>query len=624
MSSQFRLLGERRYGPFFLTQALGALNDNVFKNALVIMATFHAADFTAMDPKIVAQVAGGVFILPFLLFSATAGQLADRFDKAALMRWVKIAEFFIMLLAAAGFVVKSLPLLLVALFLMGTHSAFFGPAKYGYLPQVLGERELTGGNALLEAGTFLAILLGTLLAGILAAQVAPDALIAALLGLSLLGIVASRYIQATEPADRGLRIDWNPATTTRETFRYAAGNATLFRSLIGISWFWALGSVVLSSLPAYAKDVLGGNESVVTLLLAVFSVGVGLGSLLCDRLSRHTVEIGLVPLGSIGLTLALVAMWAATPAQPAAQIGWSVFLDTQWPVALALGTLGLFGGFYIVPLYALVQSRTEKSHVSRVQAANNALNALAMVVAALLVSALFSAGLDLVSLLLVCAAANALVAVYIYTLVPEFLVRFVAWIALNLVYRLRIVGDERIPRDGPALVVCNHVSYVDALVLGSAFWRPVRFVMYYKIFRLPVMSWFFRTVKAIPIAGKNEDPQLLEEAYRRICAELDAGNLVCIFPEGALTRDGEIAEFRGGVLKVLELRPVPVIPCGLGGLWGSAFSRVKPELQDEGMAGRFSGPWRRIVLRIGEPIPPERVNIEDLFAQVGKLRGVRR
>lgn len=365
--SQFRLLGERRYGPFFLTQALGALNDNVFKNALVIMATFHAAEFTSMDPKLIAQVAGGVFILPFLLFSATAGQLADKFDKAALMRWVKIAEFFIMLLAAAGFLAKSLPLLLVGLFLMGTHSAFFGPAKYGYLPQVLGERELTGGNALLEAGTFLAILGGTLLAGVLAAQVAPDALITALLGLSLVGIACSRFIQSVPSADSALRINWNPVTTTWETFRYAHGNSTLFRALIGISWFWALGSVVLSSLPAYAKDVLGGDESVVTLLLAVFSVGVGAGSLLCDKLSRHTVEIGLVPLGSIGLTAALAVMWAATPETPAAQIGWQALLAAHWPVAAALATMGLFGGLFIVPLYALVQSRTEKSHVSRVQ-----------------------------------------------------------------------------------------------------------------------------------------------------------------------------------------------------------------------------------------------------------------
>lgn len=259
------------------------------------------------------------------------------------------------------------------------------------------------------------------------------------------------------------------------------------------------------------------------------------------------------------------------------------------------------------------------------QAANNALNALAMVVAAIAVAGLFSMGLSLAGLLLVCAVANALVAIYIYTLIPEFLVRFVVWVTLNLVYRLRVIGDERIPRDGPALVVCNHVSFVDALVVGGAFWRPVRFVMYYKIFQVPVLSWFFRTVKAIPIAGKSEDPALLEKAYQRIDEELAAGNLVCIFPEGALTRDGQIAEFKGGVMKILEKRPVPVIPCGLGGLWGSAFSRSggKPQEESEELKSA-RGPFRRVVLRIGEPIPPEQVNVEALYETVSRLRGLRR
>lgn len=625
MASQFRLLGERRYGPFFLTQALGALNDNLFKNALVIVATFHAADFTTLDPKILAQVAGGLFILPFLLFSATSGQLADKYDKAALMRWVKIAELFIMALAAVGFFLKALPLLLFALFLMGTHSTFFGPAKYGYLPNVLGERELVGGNALLEAGTFLAILFGTLLAGILAAQHAPNALIGSLLLLAIAGIAASRHIPSIAPADAGLRINWNPYTTTLDIFRYARGNDTVFHSLVGISWFWALGSVVLSALPSYTREVIGGSETVVTVLIAVFAIGVGVGSLLCEKLSRQTLEIGLVPLGSIGLSAALLWMWGASPALPAASlVGWDGFLAAHWPVAAALGLVGMFGGFYIVPLYALAQSRTEKTHISRIQAANNALNGFAMVLGAICAAGLFAAGLNTAELLLVCALVNAAVAVYIYTLLPEFLVRFVTWLLLNLVYRLRIVGDERIPRAGPALVVCNHVSYVDALVIGGAFWRPVRFVMYYKIFHIPVLSWFFRTVKAIPIAGKNENPKLLEDAYRRIYAELDAGNLVCIFPEGALTRDGEIAEFKGGILKILEQRPVPVIPCGLGGLWGSAFSKVQPGAEDDEMAGRFSGPLRRIVLRIGEPIAPGKVNLDELVAQVKKLRGVRR
>jgi 1-acyl-sn-glycerol-3-phosphate acyltransferase len=625
--SQFRLLGERRYGPFLLTQTLGALNDNVLKNALVIVATFQTASYTAMDPKLLAQVAGGLFILPYLLFSALAGQLADKYDKGTVMRVAKAAEVLIMLVAAAGFLLKSMPVLLASLFLSGLQSTFFSPAKFGYLPQILSPRELTGGNALLEATTFLAILLGTLLAGPLAARLAPDWLIAALLAFAVIGAAASLLIPSRPAADPGLRIDWNPLTTTWRIFGYARGNDTVFRSLIGISWFWALGASVLSVLPAYSRELLNGDESVVTLLLAVFSVGVGAGSLLCDRFSRHTVEIGLVPLGSIGLTLALLWMWGATPdAMPARVLDWQAFMQSHWQVAAALCTVGLFGGFYIVPLYALIQSRTETSHVSRINAANNALNALAMVAAAIVAGAAFQAGMSIVTLLLACAVANALVAIYIYTLIPEFLVRFIVWLVMNLVYRLRIIGDERIPREGPALVVCNHVSFVDALVLGGAFWRPVRFVMYYKIFNMPALNGFFRAMKVIPIAGKNEDAALMEEAFRRIDAELAAGNLVCIFPEGGLTRDGQVAEFKGGVMKVLDKRPVPVIPCGLGGLWGSMFSRstgAKPEEETEEMKSA-RGPFRRVVLRIGETIPPEEVSVERLYNEVQRLRGIRR
>lgn len=428
MASQFSLLGERRYGPFFVAQSLGALNDNLLKNALVIIATFHAVEFTTLDPKILTQLAGALYILPFLLFSSLSGQIADKHDKGMLMRLVKLAELLVMVLAGLGFFLQNLPLLLGALFLMGTHATFFSPAKYGYLPNVLQERELIGGNALLEAGTFLAILGGTVLAGFLAAQHAPNALIACLLAIAIVGIVASRNIPAIAPSDPDLRVQWRPVSTTWSLFRYARRNATVFHSLVGISWLWALGLVVLSSLPAYTREVIGGTETVVTLLIAVFAIGVGIGSLLCEKLSGHTIEIGLVPLGSAGISLALVWMWFASPATPAVDIGWQAVLVAHWPVVAALGLVGIFGGLYVVPLYALAQSRAERSHISRVQAASNALNGLAMVLGAAYAAALFAAGLHVTDLMLVGALVNVAIALYIYTLLPEFLVRLVAMI----------------------------------------------------------------------------------------------------------------------------------------------------------------------------------------------------
>jgi hypothetical protein len=618
--SQFRLLAERRYAPFFATQALGALNDNLLKNALVILATYHAADYTRIDPNVLTQLAGGLYILPFLLFSATAGQLADKYDKSRIMRLVKLAEVGIMVMAGIGFAVHSLALLLLTLMGMGLHSTFFGPAKYGYLPQVLEERELVGGNALLESGTFLAILAGTLIAGVLAARASSAAVVVGLLGVAGLGVLSSRAIPPVDAPDAGLKVRWNPVTTTWAILRDTAANRTVFLSLLGISWFWALGAVILSALPGLSRFVLGGDESVVTVLLAIFSVGVGIGSLACEKLSRRSVEIGLVPFGSIGLSLGLWWLYRAAPAVPAVRMdGWS-FLKHDWDTALGLALVGLFGGLFIVPLYALVQARSEKSHVSRVQAANNALNAFAMVLAAIASGLALDAGLPLMKLVLIAALLNAAVAVYIFSLVPEFLYRFLCWCLVTLMYRFRVSGDRRIPDKGPAILACNHTSYADALVVSAGVWRPVRFVIDHRVYDLPLLHWIFRTNKTIPIASRKDDPALLEQAYAAIVQALKDGELVCIFPEGSITRDGELAEFRPGLLKVLEQQPVPVIPLAVSGLWGSLASRAP--LADR-LLRKFRL-FRGVRLAVGEPLAPAGIDLVRLRETVLGLRGPRR
>lgn len=434
MSGQFKLLSERRFLPLFITQFLGAFNDNVLKNAMVILITFQGVRMSGIDPALMVNACAGLFILPFFLFSATSGQLADKYEKSRLIRLVKILEICIMVIAAIGFWLPNLPLLLIALFLMGMHSTLFGPLKYSILPQHLYENELIGGNALVESGTFLAILLGTILGGTLIGlgENGRHYASAACFMIALLGYTASRGIPIAPPPVPGLRINWNPLTETWRNLRFTRQNRTVFLAILGISWFWFYGALFLSQFPSFAKEHLGGNESVVTLLLAIFSVGIGLGSLLCEKLSGKHIEPGLVPLGSIGLTVFAIDLYFAAPVAGSVS-GLSAAQFIAQPGGLRiladLVLIGVFGGFYCVPLYALVQTRSEASHRSRVIAGNNILNALFMVVAAVLAIVLLGAGCSVPQLFLITALLNAFVAAYIYALRPEFITRFCRWLA---------------------------------------------------------------------------------------------------------------------------------------------------------------------------------------------------
>ncbi len=624
MSSQFHLLKETRFRPFFLTQLLGALNDNVFKTALITLLTFRAGSITDVSPALLATVLPGVFILPFFLFSATCGQIADKYDRAMLARLSKVIEIAVMGLGAIGFVAASLPALVLALFLMGTQSTLFGPVKYAYLPQHLHDGELVGGNGLVESATFVAILLGQILGAWLVGVTDAWGLSAAVLLLALAGWWTSRGIPRSPAPEPAMRIDWNPARSTRDNLRFAVGNRTVWLSLLGISWFWFYGATLLAQFPVYASDVLGGGENVFILLLAVFSVGVGTGSLLCEKLSGGRIEIGLVPFGAIGLTLFGVDLFFATPSAPLPGDGSvSAFLQhaAHWRMLIDIALLGAAGGLYIVPLYALIQTRCERSHAARVIAANNILNAGFMVASAGVSLLLFDAGLNIPQLFLVAALFNAAVAVFIYTLVPEFLMRFIVWLLVHTVYRLDKKGLDNIPADGPAVIVCNHVSFVDALVITAACPRPIRFVMHHAIFRLPLLRFVFRTNRCIPIASAKEDPKLLERAYDDIAAALEAGELVGIFPEGQITDTGDILPFKPGITRIVGRTPVPVVPLALRGLWGSFFSRKDgPAMTKPLRRGLFN----RIEL-VGAPaVAPEAATPDALQAIVAGLRGDRR
>jgi 1-acyl-sn-glycerol-3-phosphate acyltransferase len=617
--SQFRLLGERRFAPFFGVQFLGALNDNVFKQALVILLAFQTASFTSLRSDTLQNLAQALFVLPFFLFSATAGQFADKYEKSRLITVTVAIELGVMALGAAGFFLESLELLLLALFLGGVQSTLFGPVKYAILPQALHETELVGGNGLVETGTSVAILAGMMLGGWLIIQPGWGVVgvVVVTLGVAALGIALSRLIPKAPAADPALVIDWNPVTATWRNLRFATHNRTVFLSILGVSWFWFVGSMFVTQFPNLTKNVLGATESVVTLLLIVFSVGIGIGSLLCERLSGHKVEIGLVPFGSIGITLFGVDLFLAATGQVAAPVGALDFArdPAHWRLLADLGLIGVFGGFYIVPLYALIQSRSDPLHRSRIIAANNILNAVFMVCAALIAIGLFQAGLTIPQLILVTALFNAAVALYIYTLVPEFLMRFMVWILIHSVYRLRKSGLERIPDEGPAVLVCNHVSYVDALVISAACRRPIRWVMDHRIYALPLLNFFFRTVRAIPIAPAKEDPAALERAYDAVAQALSDGELVGLFPEGRLTPDGEMGVFRGGIQRILARSPVAVIPMALSGLWQSLFARNRDKLAHLGQL------FPKVGLTVGAPLGPQQASPDALQAVVHALRG---
>ena len=621
--SQFRLLVERRFGPFFGVQFLGAMNDNVFKQALVILLAYQTASFTTLSSDVLQNIAQALFVLPFFLFSATAGQLADKYEKSRLITVTVAIELAVMALGAMGFYLKSLPLLFVALFLGGVQSALFGPVKYAILPQHLKESEIVGGNGLVEMGTSVAILVGMIYGGWLVAQGdwGIGAVAISTMLISLLGIGLSRMVPKAPAAEPELRINWNPVTETWRNLAFTRRNRTVFLSIMGISWFWFYGSMAITQFPNLSKNVLAGSEHIVTLLLVVFSIGIGVGSLLCERLSGHKVEIGLVPFGSIGMTVFGIDLWLATSGHMAhGPVALGEFLRDpgHWRILADLLFLGMFGGFYIVPLYALVQMRSEPSHRSRIIAGNNIINALFMVAAAGLAVGLFSAGVTIPQIFLVTALMNAAVAVFIYTLVPEFLMRFIVWILVHSVYRLEKSGLEHIPDEGPAVIVCNHVSFVDALIIAAACRRPVRFVMDHRIYGMPLLNFVFRTSRTIPIASAKEDPAMMERAFADVAKALAAGDIVAIFPEGRITDSGEIYPFRPGITRILASTPVPVVPMALRGLWGSFFSRK------DGAA--MSKPWRlqpfgRIALAAGAPVPPAQAVPEFLQAQVLALRG---
>ena len=627
--NQFALLQQRRFAPFFWTQFSGAANDNLFKFAFTVMVTYQLS-VSWLPPALAGLVIGALFILPFLLFSATSGQLTDKFEKTRVIRFVKNLEVVIMLVAAAGFMSNNVdvqvPVLLACTFLMGLHSTLFGPVKFAYLPQALTERELTGGNGMVEMGTFVAILLGNIVGGLIIAipQVGPDYVAMGCVVLALAGRVVAQFIPLAPATDPGLKINWNPVTETWRNLKLANQNIVVFRSMLGISWMWFFGATFLSQFPSFAKEVMHGNEQVASLLLVVFSIGIATGSLLCEVLSKRHVEIGLVPLGAIGMSVFAVDLYFASRGLGASPVmNLSVFIaqPAHWRVMADLMLLSLFAGLYSVPMYALIQLRSQSTHRARIIAANNILNALFMIVSAILAGALLKAGFTVPQIFLFVGLANAVVAFYIFLLVPEYLLRFIAFMISTCMYRFKVTDDHHLPTQGAAVLTCNHVSFIDPVLLMAASPRPIYFVMDHRIFKMPVLGWFFKLLKAIPIASRTEDPVLYEAAFEAAAKVLRDGDLLAIFPEGGLTKDGELQLFKGGVMKILENAKrdgvdAPVIPMALTNLWGSYFSRVEGAAMTKPFRRGF---FSRVGLKVGSALPADQVQPAVLQERVATL-----
>jgi len=569
------LLRTRRFLPLFVTQALGALNDNVFRYALVGLVTYRVADRAELEANILVPLALGLFILPFFLFSAFAGQLADKYEKAQLIRIVKLCEIPVMGLAAAGFLADAPYFLMAVLFLMGTQSTFFGPLKYGILPDLLAEDELIGGNGLIEAGTFLTILAGTI-AGSQLIQIGygTEVVSATLIALACAGWAASFFIPRAGPAMPSLKLDPNIFSETWRIIRYAAGSRTILLSILGISWFWLVGATFLTQFPVYARDVLQADNNVLTLFLTMFTVGIGLGSLICNRLLGGEITAKHVPFGALGITVFSVDLYFASGGANAgagALVGLGDFLSrpANWRLLADLLAISFCGGIYSVPLYAILQSRSDEANRARVIAANNIVNSLFTVVSAGAAMAMLGAGCSVPQLFLVVAVVNGVVAIYICGLLPDEVLKTIATLLFRLLYRVEVRGWDNYRSAGArAVIVVNHVSFLDASLLAALLPGRPTFAINTFIARRWWVKPFLALVDALPVDPGNP------LATKSLIKAVREGRKCVIFPEGRITVTGGLMKIYEGPGLIADKAAATLLPIRIDGAQYTMFSRL--------------------------------------------------
>lgn len=616
------LLFQRKFWPLFWTQFFGAFNDNVFKNALIVLITFKSYSLGFLDYKSMAAFAAGLFILPFFLFSAMAGQITDKYSKSKVAKYVKVWELFAMCIGACGFIFENVPLLLVTLFFMGMQSSFFGPVKYSILPELLDEDELVKGNAYVEAGTFVSIPLGTIVGGfgvmISGGQVAIGFLV---IIFALIGLLASYFIPYQKPQGSTTKIDKNFFSSTYSILKLSKKDKSIFWAIMGISWFWLIGAVLLTIIPSYCKDNLNASPALVSMILATFSVGVGVGSILSEKISKGRIELGILFLSSLGMSIFMLDLFLiGTPAEffeYDTLIGIEEILRSTigYRVILDFFLLAACGGIFIVPLYTLLQVNSNPKERACVIAANNVWNSFYIVGASLLLMAIYSFGYNNIHVFIIYASANFVFACLVYYGLPEHFWTFTSSVMARIFYRFKTSGKENIPNKGAAILVANHISFIDWLLIAAASNRPIRFVMHNDYFNIPFSGFFFRHNKVIPITMPNESRKIFLNSFKLIQKELDDGQLVCLFPEGEISRTGDMNDFKRGVEKILEKNPVPVIPLAINGMWGSFFSRK----YGAACSKPFKRFYSKISIDVGKPIDAEDVTVELLQKKVTEL-----
>jgi acyl-[acyl-carrier-protein]-phospholipid O-acyltransferase/long-chain-fatty-acid--[acyl-carrier-protein] ligase len=580
-TTQFALLNTRRFLPLFITQFLGAFNDNTFKNALVILITYRLATLAGLNAQILVTLAAGIFILPFFLFSSVAGQLADKYEKSHLISIIKIIEVFLMVLATLGFYLQSVPLLMSVLFLLGTHATFFGPLKYAILPDALRENELIAGNGLIEAGTFLSILLGTMFGGLLILHQYGEYIISAIvLVIAITGWIASLFIPKAENYDHTLKVNYNIIKETFTLLQYSKKRWDLFLAILGISWFWLIGATFLSEFPVFAKEILHANENVVTFFLTLFSIGMALGSLFCNKLLQGKVHATYVPLGALGITLFMVDLYFAAAnvkvITTGELTGLSQFLHTfnGWRITIDLLLISICGGLYTVPLYAILQHRSEKEHRARVIASNNVMNALFMVFAAIGTVLMLKLGFTITQVFLTIAIVNAGVAIYICKLLPDIFIKgFFHWI-LKLLYRVKITGLENYRNAGERVVIiANHTSFIDAILLATFLPDKLTFAVNTITAKKWWIKFFLRMVDAYPIDPTNP------MAIKSLIEFVQQDKKCVIFPEGRLTMTGALMKIYEGPGLIADKSNATLLPIRIQGAQFTPFSRLRGKVR---------------------------------------------
>ncbi len=626
MSTTTSLFRSRRFLPIFVVQFAGALNDNMFRSAMLVLVAFQLTSAPSTVSAI-NNLAALLFILPYFLFSSLAGQLSDRSRKAPLIQKTKLAEIAIAIVATLALFNQSIPGLLAVLFLLGSQSAMFGPNKYALLPQLLEDEQLLRGNALVASGTFIAILLGTLIGGILAQQQMSWMWIGGVcVAVAVLGYLAARNIPETTVGEPGLKIEWNLVTQTRTLFALARQNQRIWITIGAISWFWFLGLSYLTQIPAVVRYMGGGDESAVTLLLVMFIAGVGSGCIWSARISGRSPELGIAPIALIcsglsgyGFVFAQAQGMAQTGVTDSL-VGVVEFLGAATGVQLSLSTfcVGFFGGAYALPLCAEMQRSTRVENRARIISVNNILNAVLMVASSLVAIVLLGfLQLDLGLYLGLIATLNLCVGCYLARKIPLQTLRLLAQFGSRLLYRIDAQQMANLPTNGGALLVCNHLSYADAVILFGASKRPIRFLMDAGIQGAPFLRHLFDASGAIALCSPLEDQETYTRALATAAKSLHNGDLLLIFPEGQLSPDGALGPFHRGFEKILEQAPVPVYPLGIHGLWGSFLSHANgPALKT---VPRFRLSRRKVTITVGHALTADQAHTTRLRQQVRYL-----